>query len=64
MTSPSDDHETEPYDGCVRSQYNVMADSDEDSDVSEDIVTKSEAKSKESKEDQTSIKKSSCCLLI
>ncbi|EAX85721.1 hypothetical protein TVAG_455300 [Trichomonas vaginalis G3] len=64
MSTNVNDHDTEPYEGCVRSQYNVMEDSDEDSDTSEDIVSKSEAKSKEVKDDDKVASKSSCCLLI
>ena len=58
--SDSGNHETEPYDGCVRSQYNILEDSEEESD----ILTKTEpTKPTEKPQDQPKTQ-SNCCNLI
>ena len=60
----SDDYKTEPYDGAVRSDYNILADSEED--VPEEQETQKSEKSTKTAEKKEEAPKtvSSCCYLI
>ena len=60
MSDSIGEHETEPYDGCVRSQYNILEDSEEETS---DIVTKTETTKNEKTEDPPKTT-SNCCILI
>lgn len=65
---PREDHETEPYQGCVRTQYNDESDSEKSNQaIPEDPkneISDNKDKEKNNQPEIVDQKSSKCCLLV